>query len=205
MWLVGVADEAEQVAADKSVVRRTARGRRRELVSTRDLVADAEALAGHVVGLVARHGAGRVGRVAAYESYGVEPPTERLVAALAAVGHEVILPRLLEDRSLQWCDLDGHLLGADALATAVVVVTPGLAVDRVGTRLGQGGGSYDRALVHRRPGALVVTLLHDGELRAPGELLPASPLDRPVDGVVTADGGFVTLRPTPPLDSRALV
>ncbi|MDQ2757031.1 MAG: hypothetical protein M3Y71_10775, partial [Actinomycetota bacterium] len=59
--------------------------------------------------------------------------------------------------------------------------------------LGQGGGSYDRALVPRHPAALVVTLLHDGELRGVDEPLPHSALDRPVDGIVTADAGFVGL------------
>jgi len=210
MWPVGVSDEAEQVIAQKSVIRRAARARRREMASRRDLGADAERLADHVVALVARHlgqepgrGAGGRGcRVAAYESYGVEPATDRLIARLVALGHEVILPRMLPDRSLQWTPArqaslpptTGGGLGLTALATADVVVTPGLAVDRIGTRLGQGGGSYDRALVYRRRGALVVTLLHDGELRDIGQPLPRSVLDLPVDGVVTADGGFVDLR-----------
>ena len=35
---------------------------------------------------------------------------------------------------------------SDAVALADVVLAPGLAVDRTGTRMGQGGGCYDRAL-----------------------------------------------------------
>ena len=39
-----------------------------------------------------------------------------------------------------------ELRGPEALALASVVLIAGLAVDRAGTRLGQGGGWYDRAL-----------------------------------------------------------
>ncbi|WP_460460971.1 5-formyltetrahydrofolate cyclo-ligase, partial [Angustibacter peucedani] len=78
----------------------------------------------------------------------------------------------------------GARLGPDAVARAAVVVVPALAVSRDGTRLGQGGGSYDRALARVPAGALVVALLHDGELVDAGEL-PAERHDRPVDVVVT--------------------
>ena len=65
-------------------------------------------------------------------------------------------------------------------AKADVVLAPALAVDRTGARLGRGGGSYDRALARVRPDALVVALLHDGELLPPGQTVPTEPHDRRV-------------------------
>jgi 5-formyltetrahydrofolate cyclo-ligase len=62
-------------------------------------------------------------------------------------------------------------------------------VDRAGTRLGRGGGSYDRVLP--RTTGLVVALLHDGEAVAE---LPAEPHDVPVDAVVLPARGLVRLR-----------
>jgi 5-formyltetrahydrofolate cyclo-ligase len=62
-------------------------------------------------------------------------------------------------------------------------VVPALAVDHRGTRLGQGGGWYDRALRFARPGALLLALVHDGE-----DLdteLPRDPHDVPVSAVAT--------------------
>jgi len=200
-------------ADPKATLRSDLRAGRRELAAGRDREADARRLAGHVLALVSeRVGPGRVCRVAAYAALPAEPPTDRLVEALEAAGHEVILPVMLADKALDWTlhtpgapasaaagrsghgTVDGLRLGQDGIATADVVVTPGLAVDREGTRLGQGGGSYDRALARRRVGALVVTLLHDGELS--DTPLPRQPHDLPVDGVVTADGGWVRCRPS---------
>lgn len=195
--------DVEDAATAKRDARRAARARRRELVAGRDLAADGDALARWVVPLVALHAGGRA-RVALYEAYGVEPPTTALVAALTAAGHEVVLPRMLPDRSLVWVTTDGEELGADGVALAAVVLTPGLAVDRSGTRLGQGGGSYDRALRRRRRDALVLTLLHDGEV-LPAGALPGEPHDEPVDGAVTPEAGFTDLRPPPGLTAEQLL
>ena len=60
-----------------------------------------------------------------------------------------------------------HRSGTDAVALADVVLAPGLAVDHQGTRMGQGGGCYDRALPRRRPGTPVLVVLHPGELLDP--------------------------------------
>ncbi len=156
-------------------------------------------------------------RVAVYESLPDEPPTGRLVEALLDAGHEVIVPVVLDDWSLQWRyavrgasgdeatvsrptrlghspteqDQDGWL-GTDALASCDLVVTPGLSVDAHGTRLGQGGGCYDRALLHRDPAAPVITLLHEGEQSEAD--LPSDSHDVPVDGYVTTSGRVARLR-----------
>ena len=70
---------------------------------------------------------------------------------------------------------DGAAAGLDAVAGADVVAGPGLAVDARGTRLGRGGGSYDRALPRVPAGRPVVALLYDGELLP---VVPSEPHDR---------------------------
>ena len=142
-------------------------------------------------------------RVAAYLSLGTEPGTGALLAALVARSVQVLLPVVLPDRDLDWARADegvapgaygllepqGERLGRDAIADCALVVVPALAVDRTGTRLGRGGGSYDRALTRTR--GYVVALLHDGEAVAE---LPREEHDRPVHGLVTPHRGLVRLR-----------
>ena len=134
--------------------------------------------------------------VAAYASYPSEPGTTPLRQALRDRGVRVLLPVLLADKDLDWVSDAADperprpgRLGVGAIATADVVVCPATAVALDGTRLGKGGGSYDRALAVLRPGTLVVALVHDDEVVAD---LPAEPHDRPVDVVVTPTR---TLRP----------
>lgn len=182
------------VTADaKADLRSRLRAGRRAAVALRDRDADAETLAESVLAVVRAHTQGQVCRVAAYEARLTEPPTHRLLERLRAAGYDVVVPVLRPDLSLDWTR-PGEVrpLGAAALRAARVVVTPGLAVDREGTRLGQGGGSYDRALAGRAPGTLVVTLLYDGEL-VDGPL-PAEPHDALVDAVVTPGQGLVRCR-----------
>ena len=136
--------------------------------------------------------------VAAYVAVPGEPATSSLLEALAARGLRVLLPVVQPDLDLDWALDDGtrHAgrgpgglepggprLGRGAIATADVVIVPALAVDTRGGRLGQGGGSYDRALARTRAGVLVVALLHDDELLS--EPVPTAEHDRPVGAVVT--------------------
>ncbi|EWT07154.1 5-formyltetrahydrofolate cyclo-ligase [Intrasporangium chromatireducens Q5-1] len=193
----------------KADVRRAARVRRRGLAADLDREAAAEAIATTVLRIVP---AGA--RTAAYLSLPEEPPTGRLVDALLEAGHEVIVPITLGDFTLEWtyaahgavADVarvargtvpEGTaVLGPEALATCGLIVVPGLVVDTRGARLGQGGGCYDRALRHRRPGTPVVALLHEGEESE--ELLPLEAHDQLVDGYVTTSGRLVWLRGEPP-------
>jgi len=138
----------------------------------------------------------RAATVAAYASVGSEPPTGLLLERLLALGKRVVLPVLRADGDLDWAAFHGDLvparrglleppgprMGADAVATADVVLVPGVAVDAKGRRLGRGGGSYDRALGRVPVGTPVVVLLHDDELV---EEVPVAEHDRPVTAVVT--------------------
>lgn len=205
-------------APTKREVRHAARERRRAAAaalasSPGERAVAARAVADAVLGLLARRGVSAPARVAVYESLPLEPPTDALVAALLDARFDVVVPVTLADLSLEWrravrggvadpsevgrmrrepdAEERSGWLGADALGGCALVVTPGLSVDRAGTRLGQGGGSYDRALAHRRPGTLVVTLLHEGE--ASDAPLPREPHDLPVDGWVTTAGDVVLL------------
>jgi 5-formyltetrahydrofolate cyclo-ligase len=139
----------------------------------------------------------RAATVAAYVSIGSEPGTGALLESLSALGKRVILPALLPDMDLDWGTWRGAAslvparfgllepvdrLGLDAVATADVVVVPGLAVSPAGDRLGQGGGSYDRALGRVPVGTPVVCLLYDGEV---GLDVPVDEHDRRVTAAAT--------------------
>lgn len=143
-------------------------------------------------------------QVAAYLSRAVEPGTGPLLRVLALRKVTVLLPVLCDDLDLDWSLDDasrsvgrfpslpdlvepaGPSLGVDAIRTADVVLVPALAVDRTGCRLGQGGGSYDRALARVPAQVPVIALLHPGELLE--DRLPMQPHDRPVNAVATIDG-----------------
>ncbi len=195
----------------KREVRHAARRRRAELARVLDADEAGEAIARAVLRFVPE-GSDESLRIAVYESLPDEPPTGTLIEALLSAGHEVIVPIVLDDFSLQWtyaaegtsgdratvtrlpkdatASADGRVwLGVDALATCDLIVTPGLSVDAHGTRLGQGGGCYDRALRHRDAAAPVVTLLHEGEQSDTD--LPLEAHDSTVDGYVTTTGRVV--------------
>jgi 5-formyltetrahydrofolate cyclo-ligase len=184
--------DARKVALRDQLV--TDRGRR-------SLLEVAEAARAIAEQLVAAPEVRRAATVAAYVSVGTEPGTGPLLDALVESGRRVILPLLLPDNDLDWAAYDGsdnlrragrglleptgRALGENAVATADVVLTPGLAVDRSGMRIGRGGGSYDRALGRVPVGTFVCTLLYDGELL---DQVPAAPHDRRVTAVVTPSG-----------------
>ena len=79
---------------------------------------------------------------------------------------------------------DGEARGAESLKEADLIVIPALAASADGTRLGQGGGWYDRALMYRSPGVPVVAAIFDDEVLEAG-VIPAEPHDVPVDAIVT--------------------
>lgn len=140
---------------------------------------------------------------AAYLSTPPEPSTIQLVAWLAALDLQVLLPVLgdwipSDDTEPTWglyagpdqlsvgprsiLEPTGAVLGPEALQQAQLVVCPGLAGNELGARLGRGGGWYDRALAHANPAAPVWLLLNDDEVM---EVIPSQPWDRRVDVIIT--------------------
>ncbi len=166
--------------------------------------ADRERASAAVAGALLEGLAG-VRTVAVHVPEETEPGHGRLPAVLTRLGARVLLPVVPPQGSdLGWAVDSGRLapgrfgllepvgprLGATAIGTAEVVVVPALAVSRAGMRLGRGGGYYDRALVHARPGAVLVTVVFDAERV---DELPREVHDRPVAAVVTPSGGWEDL------------
>jgi 5-formyltetrahydrofolate cyclo-ligase len=163
--------------------------------------AAAEELAQRVLALPEVQGAGTV---TAYISRASEPGTEPLLRTLVDRGVRVLLPVLTEGLVLDWAVYDGDAglvpcalpgngsllepggarLGVDAVAGVDVVLAPGLAVGADGTRMGFGGGCYDRALALVDPATPVAVLLYDDEVL---DAVPREAHDRPVTMVVTPE------------------
>lgn len=78
----------------------------------------------------------------------------------------------------------GEVLGAESLKEADLIVIPALAASADGTRLGQGGGWYDRALMHRSPSIPVVAVVFDDEVLESG-VIPTEAHDVPIDAIIT--------------------
>lgn len=79
---------------------------------------------------------------------------------------------------------DGEVLGAESLTEVDLIVIPALAASSDGARLGQGGGWYDRALLHRSPGVAVVSVVFDDEVLESG-VIPTEAHDVPIDAIIT--------------------
>ena len=194
-----VIDPGKPAADAKDMLRQGLLLRRRAR-STAQRAAAADAVAAALLG-----GLRGVGTLAAFVPDPFEPGSGRLPAAYVELGARVLLPVIpTEGRVLDWAVHTGRLergrfglsqppgprLGSTAIAEADAVVVPALAVDRFGTRLGRGGGYYDRALVHARPDAVLVTVVFDDEGLDP---LPREVHDQPVTAVVTPSGGWEEL------------
>lgn len=123
-----------------------------------------------------------------------EPGSLELLATLSASGVEVLVPVTLADQDLDWAVWSpaglSETRGKSAIGRAELVLVPALAVALDGTRLGRGGGSYDRALVRIATDATVAALVFAEEVLT---ALPRGGWDRPVDAAVTPQG-WVPLR-----------
>ncbi|MBI3649335.1 MAG: 5-formyltetrahydrofolate cyclo-ligase [Actinobacteria bacterium] len=134
--------------------------------------------------------------VMAFWSFGSEVPTAPLLDRLHARGVRIALPRIARGE-IEACTYfpgdpvtiapfgagepsDGVVL---APTDVDVIVTPGVAFDRRGRRVGYGGGFYDRFLARTRPDALRAAICYGVQLVV--EPLPAGSFDLPVDVLVT--------------------
>ena len=132
--------------------------------------------------------------IASYISYEFEPSTVEIHEAFLRSGKTLILPRINGDQ-LEWVKWDGdpaNLVSKKKIFEPIgealsdlsqiqVVIVPALRIDQSGFRLGQGGGYYDRALVHLQ--AWKIGLVYAGELSS--EVLPHKPHDVPLDAAAT--------------------
>lgn len=139
--------------------------------------------------------------VAFYVSTPGEPPTFDALTELAARRVNILLPVLGPGLARHWGlfkgleDLSerapgrppepsGETYEPEILNEVDVVITPGLAVDGFGTRLGKGGGWYDRVLAQLHEPMPVFTMVFDDELIST-QRLPINEFDQPVDAVIT--------------------
>ena len=130
--------------------------------------------------------------VAAYVPLRSEPGSLTLLAGLTAAGIRVLVPITLPDRDLDWAQWTpagtGTPLGVAAVSAAEAVLVPASRVSRDGTRLGRGGGSYDRVLPRTSPGTPRIALLFDGELV---DTVPRDEWDEAVTDAVQPSGWTV--------------
>ena len=146
---------------------------------------------------------GRASTVMAFWAFGSEPDTAPLIAALHALGVRVALPKIVEgDLQLRAFvpgdpvtmtsfgagePVDGEVIDPSEID---VVVTPAVAFDRSGRRVGYGGGFYDRFLPKTRPDSARIGIGFDVQLV--DDDLPNGHFDLRVDAVVT-DAGVVRI------------
>jgi 5-formyltetrahydrofolate cyclo-ligase len=196
--------EAVKLSESKADLRAAILAVRRAL-SPREHRAEASALARHLAALV-----GDDDTVCAYVPVGSEPGSLEMIDSLHRRRVRVLLPVARHDSSglpepLQWGEYrPGALvaarfglrepaepwLPADAIAQAVVILVPALAVDRAGVRLGRGAGFYDRSLLLADPSASRIAVVRDDELV---DRLPARPHDVPMSHALTPRRGLVAL------------
>jgi 5-formyltetrahydrofolate cyclo-ligase len=174
-------DDPDLASAKAELREELLAGRRARTES--ELAAARAAIRGRVLEVV------DVACVAAYVPLRTEPGSVELLASLVARGVRVLVPHTLPDRDLDWTQWSaggpGPLLGPDAVATAGLVLVPALAVALDGTRLGRGGGSYDRALRRVPPGTPTAALVFADEVLPE---VPGEEWDVPMTAAVTPDG-----------------
>jgi 5-formyltetrahydrofolate cyclo-ligase len=154
-------------------------------------------LAGRIEGrLFALPQIARARTVLLFYSFGTEVPTAGMLERLATEGHRLLLPYLTDRGDMEAAEvLPGHSLVRSGYgpkepphrvvvnpAEVDIVVTPGLAFDRSGHRLGYGGGYYDRYLGRLEPHAVRVGIGFAVQLVTE---VPSEPGDQRVDLVVT--------------------
>ncbi|MGZ5290741.1 MAG: 5-formyltetrahydrofolate cyclo-ligase [Actinomycetota bacterium] len=181
-------------------LKRAKRALRRSVIERRDRIKAAERrdlsrrIADRLLALTEVRDAGTV---MAFWSFGSEVDTAPLIERLHAAGARVVLPRVEGDEIVAVAFAPGDPAtptrfgvlepsGTDVVdpGDVDVVVTPGVAFDRRGRRVGYGGGFYDRFLPRTRPGVPAIAVAFG--LQVVDEA-PEGRADHPVDAIVTED------------------
>ena len=139
--------------------------------------------------------------VAIFLSTPSEPETREAIGALSARGVQVFAPVSHAGGVMEWTPVDANTperpgpggmpepdIGVGATSTLIsvdVVICPAAAVDDTGTRLGWGGGYYDRFLADLSAETPVFALVFDNDVITG---LPREAHDIPVTGVITPSG-----------------
>lgn len=145
----------------------------------------------------------RAGTVLLFYAFGTEVATAGMAERIVRGGARLLLPYLRETGMEAAEVLPGDPLASSDYgpreplrrvpvdpATVDVVVTPGLAFDLSGNRLGYGGGHYDRYLARMGAHASRIGVAFSLQVV---DRLPVEALDRPVDLVAT-DQGVIDVR-----------
>jgi len=134
-----------------------------------------------------------------------EVDTQPLIERAQRAGKQLLFPRMLEGRTLEFAAVDeiGSLqpgrygvlepdrrCSARPIQTDAIVFVPGLAFDREGGRLGRGAGYYDRALAGCGDGSGRPRLIGVGFDAQVVRNVPMNSLDMRMDAVVTEMGLF---------------
>lgn len=130
-----------------------------------------------------------------------EPPVLGLLTTLHHQGVQVYVPVCLPEFSLRWArwapDVElepglipqllepvGPRLTLGEVSPSALLI-PALAVDAMGTRLGQGAGYYDRALADMPVQVPTVAVIHASEFL--DDALPSDPWDVPMQYVLSEE------------------
>lgn len=139
--------------------------------------------------------------VLAYAAHGDELDVSAVITDLVTSGTRVLLPRVVGGRLelARVTDLAALTLGYRGVREPVgpavapedvdVALVPGVAFDRSGGRLGQGGGHYDRLLPELRPTVPRIAPCFAIQVV---ERVPRETHDHVVDLLVTEDGASPT-------------
>ncbi len=184
-----------------AALREAKRALRRRIRDLRDALPASEratrsrTIADRVLGLPELAGARTV---MAFASFGSEVDTGPILEGLAARGVRLALPRIRDGEIVPVAFRPGERLEPAALGVPEpaeggplpeeaidVVITPGVAFDRRGYRVGYGGGFYDRFLRRVRPEVPRVGIAFGLQVV---EAVPHGERDERVDLVVTEDG-----------------
>ncbi|MFP5367273.1 5-formyltetrahydrofolate cyclo-ligase [Pseudarthrobacter phenanthrenivorans] len=196
----------EETKAVKDRIRAAHRHRRASL-SAKEREEAGAALASHGLAWADSVMDGSAATVCVYLGVGAEPPTLPLIRALYDGGRRVLLPVCEPGRELKWVfwapgtDLVtsrfapilepvGTRQEIEVAGQAGALFIPATAVDLAGSRVGQGGGYYDKFLGHLASAGKNIPLaavIYDEELLPAGSI-PVEEFDRPVPGVVLPSG-----------------